>query len=139
MTPDPNAPAETRLQGADASFQIFKGKVLQDQLALISKFSVTFEEVWSELPGGLEGGRMVPISTIAFTAHQDSPAYIDLLKLVLDGGSDIAISIHLRFPSGESRALVFEDLTFTAKVGVTGRHALVEAQFEATAKTRRID
>jgi len=135
-----------RLTGTDATIQIFKGEVLQDELTLIKECTVTFEMSVSredylgekqQRPDG-----KFDIAKIEFTCHQEDAAYIDFIDAVIQrqmrmpgATASFNMSVNLVFPNGQARSIVLQNLEFEAiPVGITGRKEMVENSFTAYAE-----
>lgn len=121
----PPAP-EKRLTGADVTVHIFKDDVLQNGLALIRDFVVTF---------AASSGSEAMHAMIEFTAHMEGVAYLDFIE---DVTSDAAFSIGASVapPTGGARTLMLKDVEFAViKVSVSGSRDFVEARFTAVSES----
>jgi hypothetical protein len=137
-----------RLTGLDATVQIFKGEVLQDELTLIkectvtAEMSVSREDYLGEKQQRPDG--KFDIFKVEFTAHQEDAAYFDFINEVIkrqmrEPGAiaSFNMSVNVVFPgTGQARSIVLQNLEFEAiPIGITGRKEMVETSFTAYASS----
>lgn len=135
-----------RLTGQDVVVQVFEGQALQDELDLLTEITVTFEMSVTrqdyighnkQLPDG-----KFDIVKIEFSSNSDSAAWVDFVDKVVKrqmrepGAPDsFSISCNLKFPNGQLRSIVCENLEFESiPIGITARKEMVENGFTAYAE-----